>query len=156
MIWRDTNDCEYDNKPRARGVRKHIRPHLGKELGKYSYCDHCDKITLNVPGKTYCEQPLDEHTPMGWVIRNGQRVEVTGENMPNLFFACEECGREKFWGWGYHCPICDCGTALILEATEPQYDYAAAMEFGGSPKNWSEKWKCLMCGQIFWIGNSNY
>jgi len=155
-MWVDTEDFEYEEKPRARGVRKSIRPHLGKALGKWSYCNHCDRITLNVPGKTYCDQPLEKHKLGGWVARDGKQVIVTCENMADLFFACDVCGHEKFWAWGYCCPICDYDKALILDATKPEYDYAAAIEVGGNPMNWNEKWKCLMCGHEFWIDNSNY
>jgi hypothetical protein len=35
---------------------------LGKELGKFSWCSHCDNYTLNIPGSTYSGKPLLDRT----------------------------------------------------------------------------------------------
>ncbi len=122
---------------------------LGKELGKYSWCANCLALTLNVPGITYGSKPLSEY-------REGKQVIITHENKAELFFACAECGKEQFWTWFYCCPRCDAASHYFVEATEPVYNSGAAMEFGGNPVDWSEHWKCRVCGMLYWIGNANY
>lgn len=44
----------------------------------------------------------------------------------------------------------------MISQTEEEYNYAKAMEFGGSPVDWEETWKCPKCKTIFVVNNSNY
>lgn len=117
------------------GVGDFTDEQLGKKLGKYSYCDMCDELTLNVTGTTYCDKPFQR-----------------GED-GNKFFACSECGREKFWQW-QHCPKCDYPDSVIIEYTKAVYNYGASMEFGEC-YDWTELHKCLMCGDEHWVSNGN-
>lgn len=105
---------------------------LGKKLGKYSWCATCGVLTLNVPGTTYCSQPLA----------------IAGyAGQGNKFFACEKCGKEKFWRWSYHCPRCDADNhAVICIDEKTNQDYEGNL-------NWNETWKCLICGLVYDINN---
>lgn len=133
---------------------------LGKALGKCSWCSKCRKLTLNVPGKTYSGQPIEqvqaEHIGRPLYGDVGGGPLITAENIREFFFGCAECGAEKFWAWGYHCPRCDYDHHAVIEVGEPRYSEWAAYEWGGHPQDWEEFWVCLLCGHRYWIGNANY
>jgi len=120
------------------GIGELKEEQLGKALGKYSWCSGCDSLTMNAPGRTYCNEPL------------------SADKLPDRFFSCVECGHEKFWQWPYQCPRCDSDKHAILSIGEAHYNPGAAMEFGGMPMSWDEEWLCVVCGYEYGISNSNY
>jgi len=164
------------------------REQAGKKVGHYSYCPRCEQVTLNVPGTTYCDRPLDDpanahlgkaerlyhpdyarlyqeyqevHAPAGNTAFYDQQIQSlppvapTQDQLAARFFACATCGAEKFWAWDYCCPVCDCDRHAVIRTTPPVYNDYKAMEFGGHPVDWDERWKCCLCGEEYWIRNSN-
>lgn len=72
---------------------------------------------------------------------------------PNV--VCKKCKTTKHTS-GYDCPRCRYEPHWILEISDAKYNMGAAMEFGGSPYDWDELWKCQLCGLEYWISNGNY
>jgi hypothetical protein len=147
------SECQHINKdePQYKGDLNL----LGKRYGKTSWCSTCQRLTKNVKGTTYCNDENKLERFIGQKVWRRDSKVLTKENVGKHFFACSECGKEKFWAWGYQCPRCDYDRNDIIEIEEAHYNIGKAMEFGGTPMDWDELWYCPMCGMEYWIDNSN-
>lgn len=157
--WLDEDAPVAEEEIEVLGIGNLSEDQLGKTFGKWSWCGDCEALTFNVPGETYGGRPIGKKEKRGWVFRDGKQIELADSSLSELkeiFFACQKCGKEKFWLWGYRCPQCDSDLYAVLEIGKAEYSKGAAMEFGGTPLDWDETWKCCVCGYVYVIRNGNY
>lgn len=107
------------------------------------FCSTCERIT-----------PIERNPEWDKTFK--------GEGIaPKWFVRCLVCKHKHLQTIGSDCSNCGYGgcdleAGTLISATKPEYSYAAAMEFGGTPENWQETHKCPKCRTIFTFGNSNY
>jgi len=77
---------------------------------------------------------------------------------PEWFVKCAYCGKKHYQGVGYDCPECgyEPEDREPMHCSKPKHNQWAAMEFGGSPMDWTEVYWCPHCRTFFHIENSNY
>ena len=98
--------------------------------------------------------PEDDGTSLALCTRSVQSMMVVPSAAK--FFACQKCGGEKFWEYGYHCPRCDSPhSALVgMSATRPVTGEYSGLEWDESAPAEPRR-LCLVCGLQFEYENAN-
>jgi rubrerythrin len=127
----------------------------------------------------WCEKRVLVEANPDWV-RDGYPVSGEGDCPYEWITRCPECWETFRISTGFECPECGWDRAdtdtyttwdekkqhLVIDTSIPDNPFrgwgprvsnlAVAMEFGGDPFEWEEKWTCPICGAEFSNFNSNY
>lgn len=126
----------------------------GDDLGLLK-CDKCGRvqdIDIEGIGDLTKDQLGDEVGKYSYCSGCGElTLNIAGQGKNEL--ACKECGNKKRIG-GYACPACNYDSHAIIEMTPSRCNPYYSYEFGVTGYDWEELWKCLLCGEEYWIGNS--
>lgn len=136
---------------------RHIKQSmLGKAVGQYSWCDHCQALTENAPGKTYLQRPLDavlldELRP--WTASCLQRLHpasASDDEVRARFFGCRICGQEQFWRSGYGCDRCGSMDSYLIRSYA--FTSYSSQDYVGLCLNWTDDCLCRHC----WSRHTRY
>lgn len=115
-------------------------------------CPECGAETAEESSYSYCTLNCEIEGNIGRCMHYQEYIKylrLTEE--PWLFDKEEECPCNSC---EFHEVEIENGTLINIE--NEHYCYSAAMNFGGSPYDWTENHKCWNCGTEYEIENSNY